>query len=433
MKRSLALLIALFVSACVTAPADQRSLDDIARNYVRLVLEIDAHEPGYVDAYFGPAAWRDEARANPRGQNALKQEADRLKAALASYLAGNQAGDQNQDAEQAQRAKVLFANISSARFRLEMIGGAHANFADEAERLFALRPLLKPLKDYDAILARIDAFVPGEGALADRVEAFRAQYEIPDNRLRTVMEAAIAECRKRTVSHIALPKDENFRMEMVRGKSWSAYNYYQGQNQSVIQVNTDLPVLVGEALVLGCHEGYPGHHVQGIFNERAYRERGWAEYSVAPLYSPASPLNEGGADFGVDLAFPGPQRIQFEARVLYPLAGLDPATAARFDDLRKAMAELDGAALTICQMYLDGAVSRSEAVGLLQRYQLVARDVAEQSIVFDEQYRSYVINYASGEDVVRAYVDRSGEGEEARWAAYERVISRPTLPSDLAK
>jgi len=248
-----------------------------------------------------------------------------------------------------------------------------------------------------------------------------------------VMDAAIAECRKRTARHIALPQGENFEMEMVRGKSWSAYNYYKGQNQSVIQVNTDLPVLAGEALVLGCHEGYPGHHVQGIYNEKAYRERGWAEYSVAPLYAPASPLNEGGADFGVDLAFPGAERVEFEASVLYPLAGLDPATAASFDKLRKAMAELDGAALTICQMYLDGAVNRGEAISLLQRYQLVARDVAEQSIVFDEQYRSYVINYASGEDVVRAFVDRAGPGEEARWAAYERVISRPTLPSDLAK
>jgi hypothetical protein len=44
-----------------------------------------------------------------------------------------------------------------------------------------------------------------------------------------------------------------------------------------------------------------------------------------------------------------------------------------------------------------------------------------------------VINYSSGEDLVRAYVDRAGEEPAARWKAYEHVISTPTLPSDLAK
>jgi hypothetical protein len=80
-KPWLASIVALALAACASvesrAPAN---LDDIARDYVRLVLEIDAHEPGYVDAFFGPSEWRDEARKNPRGRPDLKREADRLKA-----------------------------------------------------------------------------------------------------------------------------------------------------------------------------------------------------------------------------------------------------------------------------------------------------------------------------------------------------------------
>ena len=192
-------------------------------------------------------------------------------------------------------------------------------------------------------------------------------------------------------------------------------------------------MVIGNALVLGCHEGYPGHHVQGIYNERAYRSRGWAEFSVLPLYAPAAPLNEGGGDFGLDLAFPGEDLVNFERDVLYPLAGLDPATAAVYDRFRHAMAELDGAALTISQMYLDGVISKPRAVELTQRYELLARDVAEQSLDFDEEYRSYVINYSVGEDLVRAYVDRAGNDANARWAAYVRILSRPTLPVDLTE
>jgi hypothetical protein len=417
--------LALALAACTTAPRPVERLDEAARDYVRLVLEIDAHEPGYVDAYFGPAELRDAARKNPRGQAALKREADRLHGVLANY--------HGVDPEQIQRARVLAVNVASARFRLDMIGGARTLFADEAERLFALRPALKPLTDYDAALARIDAIVPGDGPLSARVDEFRAGYSISDERLPSVMNAAIAECRKRTAQHIVLPQGENFRMEIVKGKSWGAYNYYEGKNQSLIQINTDLPVLVGNALILGCHEGYPGHHVQGIYSERAYREKGWAEFSVAPLYAPSAPLNEGGADFGLDLAFPGGERLKFEMEVLYPLAGIDPAMAPAYDALRKAMAELDGASLTISQLFLDGTIDKAKAVELTQRYELVARDVAEHSLEFDEEYRSYVINYSSGEDLVRAYVDRAGEDPTARWKAYEHVISTPTLPSDLAK
>jgi len=418
-------LAVLGLAACATAPQPRQALNDVAQDYVRLVLEIDAHEPGYVDAYYGPAELREAARKSPRAQARLKREADRLLAALAATEAAGP--------EEAQRAKVLAANIASARFRLDMIGGTRVSFADEAERLFALRPVLKPLKDYDAALARVEALVPGTDPLPVRVGEFRSRYEVPDDKLPAVMNAAIAECRRRTAKHIALPDGESFKMEMVKGKSWGAYNYYKGDNQSLIQVNTDQPVLVGNTLVLGCHEGYPGHHVQGIFMERAYRTRGWAEFSVLPLYVPAAPLNEGGGDFGLDLAFPGGERLKFEMEVLYPLAGIDPATAPAYDALREATAELDGASLTISQMYLDGVIDRAKTIDLIQRYELVARDVAEHSLTFDDEYRSYVINYASGEDVVRAYVDRAGADPVARWKAYEYILSTPVLPSDLAK
>ncbi len=201
----------------------------------------------------------------------------------------------------------------------------------EAERIYGMRPVLRPLSSYDPVLARIETMVPGAGALADRVEAVRARYAIPAGRLQAVMESAIAECRRRTLAHLQLPAGESFRMETVTRQSWSAYNWYQGDAHSLIQINVDFPVQIDRALGLGCHEGYPGHHVQGIFAEKLYRERGWVEYSVSPLFSPQGPLNEGGANFGIDLAFPGPQRLAFEQGTLYALAGLDPASAPAYD------------------------------------------------------------------------------------------------------
>ncbi len=401
------------------------TLDALARDYVRLVLEIDAHESGYVDAYYGPEEWREEARRNPRERPALKADAERIADGLKVLVA--------REGESRQRARVLLANVSSARFRLDMIDGLRVPFVEEAEKLFSLRPELKPLAAFDDALGRIEMIVPGPGSLSERVEAFRSHFSVADSRVEEVMLAAVAECRKRTAAHIALPEGEHFTLKAVKNKPWGAYNYYQGNNQSLIEVNTDLPVSIGNALVLGCHEGYPGHHVQGMFNEQNYRARGWAEYAVMLLYAPAAPLMEGGADFGVDLAFPDDERLKFEMDVLYPLAGLDPATAPAFARLREATAELDGALLTISQMHLDGEISREEALTLLEKYKLASRDVAEQSLKFDNAYRSYVINYSVGEDLVRTYVDRHGADPEARWNAYIRIMSQPTLPSDLVE
>src|SRR6218665_2322597 len=58
-------------AAPATAPAAQPraapdSLDAVARDYVRLVLELGERDDGYVDAYYGPPALRAAARANPR-------------------------------------------------------------------------------------------------------------------------------------------------------------------------------------------------------------------------------------------------------------------------------------------------------------------------------------------------------------------------------
>ena len=50
-------------AAEATAPD---SLDLIAQTYVKLILGIGEVEPGYVDAYYGPADWAAAAKAAPR-------------------------------------------------------------------------------------------------------------------------------------------------------------------------------------------------------------------------------------------------------------------------------------------------------------------------------------------------------------------------------
>ena len=427
--RNLVLAFAFLLAACagVPRPDTTAQLDAVAPDYVRLILGIGEHEEGYVDAYYGPPEVQAEVKANKPTLAALRTEADRL-------LALVRATPVPADRVLAKRRAFLEAHLSAARFRLDMIEGARPPFQDEAEALFAIRPTLRPLSSFEPALARIEALVPGAGPLHERVEAFRRRYTVPKERLDAVMRAAIAECRRRTLQHIALPADEAFTLEFVTGKSWSGYNYYKGGHKSLIQINTDLPIQIDRAVDLGCHEGYPGHHVHNVLLEtRLVEGRGWREYTVYPLYSPLSFIAEGTSNYGVNLAFPGEERTRFEAETLYPMAGLDPATAPAYARLREALKDLQHARYTIAADYLGGRIDRARAVELTQRYLLVSEARAAQLTKFNDDYRSYVINYGLGQDLARSHVQGSSSDHAARWKEMERVLSEPTLPRNLQR
>jgi hypothetical protein len=426
--RALVLGFLLLLGACATAPSARPdpsgdSLDAVARDYVALILEIGEREPGYVDAYYGPPEWAEAARANPRDVPALMQGAQSLTNRLnALSVAG---------AERAvvQRKAYLLAHVSAAAARLRMIGGERMSFADEAEALFGVRPELRPLSDFDPILAEIDRLVPGEGELSARVAAFRGGFQIPRDRLQAVFDASIAECRARTIRHIDLPANERFTLAFVTDKPWSGYNYYLGGAASRIEINTDQPIFTDRAIDLGCHEAYPGHHVYNALLEQTFVvERGWVEMSVYPLYSPMSFVAEGSANYGIDLAFPGDEAAAFERETLLPLAGLTGAPVELKAELNALVRRLARAEYTIADDYLAGRIDRAEATRLLSRYMLTTPERAAQRVRFIDTYRSYIINYGLGRDVVQAWVERQGPDH---WRGMETLLASQILPVDL--
>jgi len=251
-----------------------------------------------------------------------------------------------------------------------------------------------------------------------------------------VFQSAIRACRTRTVAHIALPPEERFTVEYVTGKPWSGYNWYKGGFTSVIQVNTDLPISIDRAIDLACHEGYPGHHVYNVRLEaELVRRRGWQEFSVYPLFSPQSLIAEGTANAGIDVAFSREARREFEREVLFPLAGLDPDRVDEYYDVLALMDRLSYAGNEAARQYLNGTLPAAGATEWLQRYALMPAPQAAQRVRFFDAYRSYVINYNLGRDLVRAHLDAEGgttDQPERRWAVFAGLLSSPRLPSDLS-
>ncbi len=422
----LALALLLATLARPAHAMTEPPLNQIALQYVRLALEVGEHEPGYIDAWFGPPAIREAARAHRRDLASLARDTEALRARLATIQAQARG-------EERRRADFLASQLRAVATRLRMLRGERLSFREEAEGLYGIRPELKPLSSFEPVLARIDAMLPGPGPLWERVDAFQNRFIIPGDRLERVMLAATAECRARTARHIAPPEGERFRLALVTGKPWSGYNWYQGNLTSLIEINTDLPVRLSRAVDLGCHEGYPGHHLMHSLHEaRLARGKGWVEFTVFPLFAPTALVAEGTANHGIDMAFPTrAERLAFERDVLAPMAGLPVADIERYLDLLDALKDLAGARFTIAADYLDGRITRAEAVALTQRYELLSPARAEQRIAFAEKYRSYVINYGLGQDLVRAVIERAGPDPGARWARFAQLISEPTVPGDL--
>jgi hypothetical protein len=234
---------------------------------------------------------------------------------------------------------------------------------------------------------------------------------------------------------LSLPPQESFVVEYVTNKSWAGYNWYKGNYHSVIQVNTDLPIYADRAIDLACHEGYPGHHVYNVLLEKILlRDRGWVEFSVYPLRSPQSLIAEGSANYGIDMAFPRPERLAFERTVIFPAAGLNPAGVEDYYSVLALVDRLSYAGNEAARRYLNGQIDSTAAAQWLERYALYSPARAQQRVRFIDQYRSYVINYNLGKDMVARYVESESSGgtdASQRWEVFTRLLSSPRLPSGL--
>jgi hypothetical protein len=410
----------------------ESSMNKVAEQYVKLVLKIGMYDSDYVDAYYGPAEWKPETKSSSTSDSVFIQnlydEAGKLLDTLES-LSKEQA-----DEIETLRYRFLYKQILAVRTKTFQLAGGKLSFDEEAKALYDAEVPTYESLHFQNIIDEISKLLPGNGSVADRWQEYRKQFIIPTEKLDEVFQTAINECRKRTLQYIKLPVKESFKVEYLKGQPWGAYNWYKGNYFSVIQVNTDLPIYIDHAVDLAAHEGYPGHHVLNVLLEKLYRERNWVEFSIYPLFSPQSLIAEGTANFGVEVAFPGDSQMEFEKEILFPLAGLDPSKANTYYRITKLIQQLNYSSNEAARNYLDGKWNKNQIVDWLQKYELASKERAEQNLRFFEKYRSYVINYNLGKDIVKNYIEKNGgtpDNEKLRWALFEKIISTPQTPSGL--
>ena len=404
-------------------------IDAIAEDFVKLGLIFGKFDLDYVDAYHGPKNWQEEADESSLTLADIVSKTTALLQSLETIDSSNE-----KTIIQA-RKMFLIKQISALRTKASIVSGQMFSFDEEASALYDTKVPTFEDKFFQKTLEELEAILPGKEQLSQRLDEYNKQFIIPKEKLDNVFSVCIAESRKRTKKYLKLPENESFTVEYVTNQPWSGYNWYQGNYRSIIQINTDLPIYVDRAIDLAAHEGYPGHHVYNVLIEKyMLKERGWQEFSLNALFSPSGFLSEGTAEYGIKVAFPTNERLQFEQEVICPLIQLDPDLLKHYHDLIVCIDKLQYGEIEVARRYLNQELTKDESIQWMIKHIATTQRKAEQKIRFFDKYRSYIINYSLGLDTVEKYVEKLGgtkNNPEKRWEIFFDLLTKPVIPSNL--
>ncbi len=384
--------------------------------YLTLTLEIEKHFPGYIDAYLGPPALKEEVNAAPK----------RSPAVLLDECAALQAGIPTADAI---RHAYLTAMLRAIETTLRLLNGESFGYLEEVARLYDIQPALTDESVYLAAHNELDTLLPGSGSLAERSEARRQRYELDTSQVLPLLELAREECRQRTRRLIDLLPDEDIEIRLVNQQPWSAYNWFLGNGRSLIEFNTDTPISALGLLGTFAHEGYPGHHTEGILKEKhLWQERGYGEQASFLLHSPAAVIAEGIATTALEIIFPDDAHFAWAVDVLLAQARIAAEPVDLMQGLAHAGHDLRSVSANAAILYHTGQINREQALDYMVTYGLSSPERAAKGFEFftSPLFRSYIFTYTHGYNLIAA----AANGAD-KTPLFRRLLTAQILPSHL--
>jgi hypothetical protein len=404
-------------------PAKRAAISDYVEQYLGLCVALGERDPDSLDFYVGPEALGASARNDPPKQAEIALEAGKLRDRLGMDLS---AGSHvfATDAEVG-RARFLRGQLDALRLRAQMLGGKTLSMDEEGRILMgATAGVDTEVAQRVMIRKEIAELLGGEDRLAHRYSEFERGFLVTDVKVPAVMDAALLQCRAKTLQHIELPQDESIEVRYVSRKPWSAFSRYMGHDHSVISVNMDYPMTVDRIFNLACHEGYPGHHVFNMLREHSMVEGAHEEeWSAQPTFSPQSFVSEAAASEAPEVAFSELERLEVERNVLFPIAGLDGKKAAKYLKVEHLVGQLESAEPGIAREYIDGRLEFVRAEDEFEREVLM--EDAQALMLYLNEYRSYMLSYTVGRRLMEERLYAGGATEEERWRRYAALMREP--------
>jgi len=389
---------------------------DLITEYLLLGLRFDRLESGFVDAYTGDPALRVQVENEPTPRPAeLRTHAQKLLGELGS---SGLAED---------RKEFLRAQLTGLECSARVMSGLPVGFVDEVAAYFDVHIKLGDESRYAAAHAELDSLIPGTGTLAQRYADYRRSDECPPDRLAEVVLAISSRLRDHVRATYELPTNETVSYDIVTDKPWSGFNYYRGNSHSDVAINADLPHRLTALPHLVAHESYPGHHTEHCRKETGLVARDQhREHTVFLVNTPECLMAEGLADLGIKVTV-GETWGAWTEEILHDL-GLraDGDLAQR---VARAAAPLNDVRQDAAILLHDRGRGQEEVIDYLQRWALMPRERAQQSLRFltDPLWRAYTSTYVEGHRLLSAWLDERPAGESAD-SRFCRLLDEPLTP-----
>lgn len=399
-------------------------LDETGESLVELTLMAGTLDEDLVDSYIGDIHIDTTKTYNVK----------ELKKSFESLL--NDISSIEVDSESLKlRKNYQIGIIKAVLTRLKVLNAEQISFIDECESIYQFTPEVKEYEYFDSLIIEIDKQLVGDEELPIKLANYRNKFKLKFSKIDEAFRKSVIETKRITSEHINLPDSESVKIEYVDGAPWSAYNWYQGNFKSLIQVNTQSDIHLERVLDLAAHESYPGHHVYySIRDKMYYQDSGFVEFSIYTLFSPVSFLAEGTAVYGNDLVFPGDKKIEFIRNEITGKYNYSFEELKEYFELLDLLSKLDEVQITIARDFIDKKISTEVALQYLQKYGLESESSAYRRLDFIRKYRSYIINYTAGRKLVANYIDKkAGTDINKKWQVYKEILENPYLPSDLVK
>ncbi len=389
--------------------------DDWTRDYALLSLRLDRLAPGTVDAWTGPANWREAVLREPAPSAA---DLEHAATALLDSLPATGYAQARKD--------YLYRQVAALRASTRLLQGEIIGLTEQARVLFDLEVEMMPEDEFAHAHEALERALPGSGSLADRLAAYRRQLEVAPEQLPALLAHITADLRARTAEHITLPAGESIEVTLVRDQPWSGYNWYLGEARSRVEMNTDLPVHVHTLVDLMAHEGYPGHHTEHALREtRQYLRDGNAEYAVQLINTPECVISEGIATSACSVVFPGDADLAWTAEHLLPGIGI-AMNVEQALAVRRAMWHARSVRCNAAILLHERGMGVDEVSAYLQRWALLTPKEAIKALEFigSPLWRTYAFTYTYGRMLVQPLL----LGDD-RFAVLERISSEPVYPA----
>jgi hypothetical protein len=400
----------------------KRALKHWEKLYLSLALHIDSHLYSYykgkgqnvrfVEAYYGPSEIKE--LVDRQGILPLSQ-LNRIAKELIEAI-------KKENLEEP-RKNILLKNIESMKVLIEKLGGKSIEYMDEVKIYYDIIPYKMEEKQLERALSIYNELT------GDRLEERRERLKIPIDKLKEISHLTLEEVRRRSKKFIPFPLGEMLTLSFIKNQPWYAYNWYEGNYQSRVELNLEKTHFLTSHVVLMAHEGYPGHHTEHCLKEQLFfREKGYIEYSIILNRIPENTISEGLAEIAHKVIFKDLNMYEWIAENLAKSLRieLDPQLEIKLDEAKNILRYTIGNSAYL--LYKEGW-PKEQVIDYFAKYNQTTYQEAEKSLefAFNSYWAPFVYNYTIGRKLVEEYV-----GTPPSQKKFIELINSQMLPSHMS-